>query len=126
MTVDKALLLKARLGEATVELDGLGEVRVRGLSRLEVLEMQNLDREAAELYLFSRGVIDPALTEDEVQLALGAAPAGDLQPVADAIYVLSGLQEGSVKDAAKSFRGGPVEEPRIHGGTDVGDDGTAP
>ncbi len=124
--IDKALLLKGRLGEEEVEVPGLGSVRIRGLSRIEVMEMQDLGRVDAEVYLFHHGLVEPALTEDEARLALEAAPGGELQPIADALFALSGLAAAAVKEAVQSFPGQPGEESGVPRGEDLGDDGGPP
>lgn len=100
--VDKAVLLKARIGEDLVEIPGVGEVRVRALSRAEVLAMGS-DKKAAEIFCLSRGIVEPELTEAEAGQLLEATPGGELQVVVDAIMRLSGLTEG----AQKSSREGP-------------------
>lgn len=104
--IDKAVLLKARLTEETVALPGLGEVRVRALSRAEVMEMQE-GRErrgqlGTEAWCLSLAMVDPELTEEEAKELLWASPGAELQPVIDAMFRLSGLSEvGS--DAQKSL-----------------------
>jgi hypothetical protein len=68
--VDKAALLATRdIGVETVEVDGFGSVKVRGLTRAEVLGIQKagaLDAAAMEQKLLAIALVEPALSEDEV------------------------------------------------------------
>lgn len=106
--VDKAALLAKRgLGTETVQIEGVGEVVVRGMSRAEALSLQKLgDLDAAEMerHLVSMAMVEPALTEDEVRQWQEAAPAGELEPVSEAIQRLSGLAVKQVKEEMKRFR----------------------
>lgn len=107
--VDKAALLAKRgIGTETVDLPGVGEVVVRGMSRAEALSMQKLgDLDAADMErrLLAVAMVEPALTEDEVRQWQEAAPAGELEPVTTAITRLSGLAVTAVKEEMKTFRG---------------------
>lgn len=99
--LDREQLLKPRLPEETVEIDGVGEVRVRGLSRGEVIDLQAGREErgmaGTEVFCLSNGLLEPELTEDDARALLEGSPAGELQPVVDAIMRLSGLTEGAQK-----------------------------
>lgn len=105
--MDKADLLRRRLPEREVELPGVGTVRVRGLTRAEALEVQKRqgDVAAMERLILSLGLVDPVLTEDEVGEWYAAAPAGELEPVSQAIVDLSGLGEGATKSGVPPVRG---------------------
>lgn len=97
--MDKQLLLKSRLPEADVDVPGVGTVRVRGLSRSEVMAAQNIpDPAARERRMLALGMVDPQLTEAEAGQWQQASPAGELEPVTTRIGQLSGV----VDDAAKS------------------------
>jgi hypothetical protein len=109
--VDKEALLKPRLPEADVEIPGVGTVRVRGLSRYEVLLAQKEQSKgpgAMERVILRFGMVDPAMTEDEVAQWQKASPAGELEPVARKIQALSGIGEGAEKAAYKSDGGEPA------------------
>jgi hypothetical protein len=103
----KARLLKPRLPEADYEIPGSGTVRVRGLSRVEVLVQRkatdseaNLDGPRAlvlERKMLALAMVDPQLTEAEVGQWQAAAGAGELQPLVELIQELSGLAEGAPK-----------------------------
>lgn len=103
MIVDLEVLLKSRLPEAVVAIANVGEVRVRALSRSEVMELQE-KRDArgpvgTEVYCLVRGIVEPALSEADARALLDASAGAELQPVVDAIMRLSGLTEGAQKSA---------------------------
>lgn len=128
MTVDKALLFKARLPEADVEVPGLGVVRVRGLSRSEVLSIQKIAGSGTlviERKMLALAMVSPRLTESEVREWQEAAPAGELEPVTDKIQELSGMTEDSAKVAYKEFDADPAAEFRLLPGTETEHDGGA-
>lgn len=128
MTVDKALLFQARLPEAEVPLDGLGTVRVRGLSRAEVLELAKVDRVtpgATERWTLALALLDPVMTEDEVGEWQRASRAGEMQPVVDKVNELSALDKGQQKEAWKEFESDPDAEFHVPAGSGAGDDGGA-
>lgn len=106
MAVTKADLLKQRFGQEPIEIPGVGEVRIRALSRAEALELQGVELPVAEMErkLLSLALVEPKLTEAEVGEWQAASPAGELQPVVTAITRLSGLEPTAAKEAVKSFR----------------------
>ena len=91
--LDKAALLAARIGEADHEIDGVGTVRIRGLSRQEVIDLQALDGgvDVRERRMVSLGLVDPQLSEDEVAQWQGSSLAGEIEALTVAIGNLSGL-----------------------------------
>lgn len=107
--VDKAALLAARADSTrAVEVPGVGEVLVRGLTRAEVLAIQDLgpvDRAELEAKLLALALVDPALTEAEAKQWQAVAPAAELEPISDAILGLSGMRENALKEEIKQFRG---------------------
>lgn len=110
--MDKELLFKPRLAEDEVELDGVGTVRIRALSREEVANARedNLDQHGDvdlagyEHALVAASMVDPALTVDEVRRWAAASPAGELVRVMEAIQQLSGLDEESSKSGVRRNR----------------------
>lgn len=98
--MDKAEFLSRRLPTDTIDLDGMGKVSVRGLSRAEVTALGKLagDVEAADVYVLVCGLVDPALTEDEVRTWRDNAPAAEVGAVSDRICELSGLGEAQKSD----------------------------
>ena len=104
--MDKAALFKNRLPEADVDLPGVGTVRLRGLTRAEVLmvrkatDNENMDGDRAlvlEKKLIAKAMVDPELTEGEVSRWQNTATPGELEPVIEKIQELSGLLEGATK-----------------------------
>ena len=110
--ISKDALIKGSLPEKEVELPGKGTVRVRGLTRAEVIRIGVLGREGkfdeAEVVILAAGLVEPSLTEDEVRQWRDSVPSTDVDPVADAIQALSGLGEGAEKkmlnEAVQTFR----------------------
>jgi hypothetical protein len=115
MSFDKELLFKSRLGEADVEIPGVGTVRVRGLSRAEVMSIQNTAEgtEAIERKMLALALIDPKLTEEEVGKWQHASVAGELEPVTHKVTELSGMGKDAAKDAYKEFESNPDSEFRL-------------
>ncbi len=112
MAVDKAALLNGArvLPHDTVEVPELGEFEVRGLSRAEVVHMQTLeDMDAMEVALMSAGMVDPALTPDEVRAWRASSASEDVRPVSDRILELSGIGEGQQHEKERTFRSDPVD-----------------
>lgn len=114
--MDKAALFKERLPEAEVDLPGVGTVRVRGLTRAEVLHVrkatdsENMDGDRAlvlERKLLTKAMVDPVLTEAEVGKWQETATPGELEPVIEKVQILSGL----LKEEAKSNLSGVREQP---------------
>lgn len=115
MTEDlKARLLKPRINEDTVEIEGVGPVRVRGLSRGEVFALRKAkesgrlkDEAAWDRRLVSLAMVDPAMTEDEVGEWQDSSPAGELEDVTKKIQQLSGMAEGADKSGVQDVRDEP-------------------
>ncbi|HKX46588.1 MAG TPA: hypothetical protein VJP77_07785 [Planctomycetota bacterium] len=122
----KAQLFKPRLPEAEVELPNGVTVRVRGMSRGEVLAVQDAKTTAIlERRILARGMVEPELTEAEAGIWQEASPAGEIEPVVDRIRDLSGLDDGAEKTAMRSFRGGPDARVRAFPRDETSDDGGA-
>jgi hypothetical protein len=95
----KARLLKSRLGEKTIEIPGVGEVTVRGLSRGEVLLLQKTSNNPTQLEqkIIAVGMVEPKLSEKDVATWQKAATSGEIDRVVDVINELSGLGQGATK-----------------------------
>lgn len=103
---DKGALFTPRLPERDVDVPGVGSVRVRGMSRIEVMLCQKIDDIAArERRMLAIGLVDPQLTDAEAGRWQDASPAGELEPVTNAIYELSGMGKGSSKSGVRGVRG---------------------
>ena len=105
--MDKAALFKPRCPEADVELPGVGTVRVRGLTRAEVIEIGKgaNDGRDMEPYSLSLAMVDPKLTEDEVRQWIAVATFGELEQLNHRINELSGIAGRADKEAYKSLPG---------------------
>lgn len=102
--IDKAALLKARFGEETVEIPGVGEVRVRALTRGEALKVKGThDVAEVEQKVLAWAMVEPEMTEADVKAWQEASPAGELQVVFDAVLRLSGMEKHADKAAYKSL-----------------------
>lgn len=103
--MDKELLFKPRLAEDDVDVPGVGTVRVRGLNRIEAMQVSSAGGpEAIERRMLAFGMVDPKLTEDEVKEWQRASAAGEMEAVSARIAELSGLSPGAGKETYKSFR----------------------
>lgn len=108
--VDKSALLGKRTTASTetVEVEGFGTFTVRGLTRGEALAMQKqgaMDAAVLEQQMLALALVDPVLTQDEVATWQTVAPAGELQPVTEAVERLSGLRTAAFKEEMQRFRG---------------------
>jgi hypothetical protein len=116
MAVDKEALFKPRLPEADVEVPGIGTFRVRGLSRAEVLKLNNVSANgplAVERAMLAMALVDPELSEGEVKQWQEASLAGELEPVSDKVAELSGMKDGQAKEAYQAFEQDPDAEFRV-------------
>jgi hypothetical protein len=104
--LSKEALLARRFGVHDLEVEGVGVVQVRPLSRAEALEVQGVEMPVAvmEQKLISKAMVSPKLTEDDVRVWQENSPAGELEPVGDKIMILSGMKKESAKEAVKTFR----------------------
>lgn len=105
----RAALLTPRIDAAApgepVPLPTLGQtVRVRGLSRREVLAMRHLrdkgildTEEKWEAHMLSRTMVYPKMTFEQVLEWQGASPAGEMNPVTDKVSELSALNDDADK-----------------------------
>lgn len=110
----KSRLLKPRLPEADVEVPGVGTVRVRGLTRDEVLVMRKATDNAnsidgprtlvLERKMLASAMVDPPMTEAEIGQWQKAAPAGELEPITHKVQELSGMLDDAAKEQYKSLR----------------------
>lgn len=106
MAVDREELFRLRLDAEDYEIPGVGVVRLRALSRAEVLAMRDKELPIVEMdrKLIAAAMVDPTMTEDQVRQWQEACMAGELEPITEAIMRLSGLELGAAKEAMKRFR----------------------
>lgn len=105
--MDKNALLARATPTGTVDISGVGEIQVRGMTRAELAKAGTDDPELSERRVLAACMTDPVLTEDEVGQWQAVAPAGVILDVVEAINRLSGLsgrQERAEKEAYKSLR----------------------
>lgn len=123
--MDKEALFAPRLPEDDVEIPGIGTVRVRGLSRHEMLTAGRLESkgvEAMERYMLHCGMVDPAIGEDDAARWQKVSPAGEIMPVVAKINELSGIGPGAQKEAYKSVRDEPDAGVRVLSSAETVDD----
>lgn len=103
--MDKETFLKPRLPETAVEIPGVGTVRVRGLSRAEILDVQAMDDDKAtvERFVLTVGLVDPQLTGGEVDVWRAGVTTDEVVLVMAAIKDLSALEDGAANAAYKSL-----------------------
>lgn len=106
--VDKEILFSLTVPEQKLELPGLGTIRVRGLSRVEMLLAGKHDTVAeVERWMLHFGIVEPALTVKEVERWQRAAPSATFQPITMLIRELSGHGEGADKSGVSEVREQP-------------------
>jgi hypothetical protein len=87
-----------------LEVEGLGTVKVRGLTRSEslIVGKSEGDPTSTERTMLRYGLVEPALTEAQIKEWLAVAPNDHVDPITKAIARLSGMIKSSEKDAYKS------------------------
>lgn len=125
MYMDKEQLFTSGVPEADVEIPGKGTVRVRGLTRAEVLKATGGGGDIAviERRLLAAGMVSPTLTENDARRWQERSLAYELQPVTEAIERLSGMDKGAAKEAYLEFEQDSDAEFRVLPGEGAGDDG---
>lgn len=105
--MDREVFLKASPPEEHVDLPGTGTVRVRGLTREEVHALAPLkkDQGTLERRIIHMGLISPSLSEEDVVVWYGSAPAGHTDLIVGAVSRLSGLFADSSKSGVPAVRG---------------------
>jgi hypothetical protein len=106
MALTREDLLQERFGIETFELAGVGQVKIRSVSRALVMGMRGQDLPALdqERMIVSAAMVEPKMTEADVAAWQDASPAGELEPLTAAIMRLSGLTKDAPKEAVKGFR----------------------
>ena len=96
LTRDQILARKAG-GTEVVELPGGGEVKIRALTRNEVIEASELDPTGRANYYVATALVEPKLSVDDVAAWAETGAAGDLMAITDAVGRLSHMVEGAGK-----------------------------
>lgn len=104
-TLDVGALTAAREA-ATEEVPvGAGTVRVRALTRGEALQIKGTNEVAkVEQLALSWAMVEPRMTERDVEAWQKVSPAGEIQEVFDVILRLSGMEKSAQKAAYARFR----------------------
>lgn len=100
--MDKGTLLADRVTDRTadVEIEGVGTVTVRALSRHEMIQGGKLDdSEAQERYILSKAMVDPPMGEHDVAAWQKASVPGEINAVAMKVNELSGIGQGADKSS---------------------------
>lgn len=106
--LSKEAFLKVSLPEEVVTVEGLGPVRIRSLSRAEFMKVRQSDADGWEIGIVTYGLVEPALTEDEVREWRETSSAPQLfDDLAGEILRISGLRKAAVAEAKRSFPEGP-------------------
>lgn len=100
------LLSDTQLHPVEVDLPSGMTVEVRGLSLQEQGKTRFDDEVQVIRAYLSAGLVEPKLTDDELDLWLGRAPAGDPAAAASKIAELCGTGKEQQKAAYKSVRRG--------------------
>jgi hypothetical protein len=82
-------------------IEGVGEIRFRGMSRTELVTAGEIAEEhgtlAAERFTLSKAMVDPPMTEDQVRAWQEGSPGTEINDVAMKINALSGVKKGADK-----------------------------
>lgn len=98
-------LLKARFGIEPFEIEGLGTVEIRSVSRELVLGLRSqegLTPLERERILIAAAMVNPKMNEQDVADWQAASPAGEMEALTERVARLSGMTKDSAKDAVKS------------------------
>lgn len=120
----RAQILSRKTGKGTATLPDGSKVAVRGLTRDEVLEYQELESLAdRDNWIVARGMTQPRMSVEDVAAWAAAADAGDLVAVSERICELSGLKQGADKSDVSGVRGESGIGVRVLPGPETLDDG---
>lgn len=99
--LDKEALIANRVADRTeeVEIPGLGSVRIRALSRAELMMANRHDGDTLkwEQFTLSRAMVEPTMTESDVAAWQRASMADEINVVSMAVNKLSGIGQGADK-----------------------------
>jgi hypothetical protein len=100
--MDKESLLADRVSDRTgdVEIEGVGTVVVRALSRWEMILGGKLEDDLAqERFILSRAMVDPPMGEHDIAAWQKSSPPGEINAVAMKVNELSGIGKGADKSS---------------------------
>lgn len=93
--INKAQLFEQLAGKSSVvDIDGVGEIEVRGLSFADVQEIQlrDVDPMESSLHFIVKGLMNPKLTEEDISKLKESSP-NKLFAIAKVIQEISGLTD---------------------------------
>lgn len=111
MAYDKSKLFKSRLPEDEVDVPGVGVVRVRGLSRGEVVNATKAhgdDQVALGQEMLSLAIVaidgEPVTFDfDEIVQWQNASPLGEMTPIEELVAKVSGMHPDSGKEVYREI-----------------------
>jgi hypothetical protein len=107
LTRDEILARKAGRGTYKFE-DGSGEVQIKGVLHAQAAEVgaarEAGDPTAATALIIHHGLVDPAMSLDDVMAWMASDDAGTLEKLAQEIGRLSNLFEGAPKSGVQKAR----------------------
>jgi len=96
--LSKGELLARRVPEADFEIEGVGSVRIRGLTRAEAIELRKVDDAAvADRRMVALGLVEPRLSEAEVKTWQENSGIHEIEALTVAIGELSAQGKGATK-----------------------------
>lgn len=99
--IDKNKLIADRVINRTaeVEIEGVGTIMIRALSRMELMRSFDIPTAGGEQerFVISCAMVDPVMTPDDVKAWQEASPGYEMNYVASKINELSGLRKGADK-----------------------------
>lgn len=105
ISADDLMAHSALAGTEPFSIPGVGTVMIRGLSRDEALQIaETKGTRAREIKMVSWGMVEPAMTYQQVDIWFRQVQAGVIQKLSGRINQLSGLNEEAEKEAVERFR----------------------
>jgi hypothetical protein len=104
--VDKNVLLNQTVPSGPVDIPGIGTVTVRGMTRYEMQMLGKIEAgdEVKERKILAMTMVDPTMSEGDVEAWQMCSPAGQINRVAMEVNRLSGIGRDAEKEAYKSVR----------------------
>lgn len=112
MDIKEALLNRdITVNTAVVTIEGVGDITVRALSRMEFIRSLKLEdnRLKQEQFILSRAIVDPVMTEDDVAAWQRVSGFEEINSVATKINELSGIGKGADKSKVPGDGSEPVD-----------------
>lgn len=89
-------------------IDGVGTVLLRSLNRDEALQIaETKSTRAREIKMVSWGMVEPAMTYQQVETWFSQAKFGVIQKLSDQIHVISGMNDKAEAQSVERFRDEP-------------------